>query len=137
LVYFIYFLQKHFLKVCAETAKAEIKDAKRGLWHCTQGFNKDGSIAQNAGYIVFKDQVVVVFYTNDLASTPIELINSLKDTSIECVRGLAPLHQWIGYEAMHRTVPIVAYNIFMNMALIDLTNTDQQIQRHKEKVASP
>ena len=106
-------------KAVIEIAKSEIKDAERGSWRLTQVFNKDGSVAQNAGYIVFKDRAVVVFYTNDLASTPIELINSPNDTSIACVRGLAPLKRWIGNEAMHRTVlmvpvPIVAYNIFMN-----------------------
>jgi hypothetical protein len=41
---------------------------------------------------VLKDQAVLVLYTNDLASTPIELINRSKDTSVECVPGLAPLH---------------------------------------------
>jgi hypothetical protein len=106
-------------KVTIETAKSEIKEGTRGSWRLTQVFNKDGNIAENAGYIVFKDRAIVVFYTNDLASTPIELINSPNNTSIECVKGLAPLKRWIGNESMHRTVlmvpaPIVAYNIFMN-----------------------
>ena len=60
-----------------------------------------------------------MFYTNDLVSTPNQLINSPNDTTIACVRGLAPLQRWIGNEAMHRTVlmvpaPIAAYNKFMN-----------------------
>jgi len=94
-------------KATVETAKAEIKDAKRSSWRLAQVFNEYENIAQNAGYIVFEDRAIVVLYTNDLASTPIELIHSLNDTSIECVKGLALLDQWIKNESMHRTVLIV------------------------------
>jgi hypothetical protein len=36
--------------------KLKKMESKRGIWHLTQVFNTDGSVAQNAGYIVFKDQ---------------------------------------------------------------------------------
>ena len=36
-------------KAVIEIAKSEIKDAERGSWRLTQVFNKDGSVAQNAG----------------------------------------------------------------------------------------
>ena len=77
-------------------------------------------IAENTGYIVFKDKKTVVFYCNDLASIPRELISGSSDEdAINYVHGLSRLQRWNGKEVFHRTsylVPavIVAYNIFMN-----------------------
>jgi hypothetical protein len=76
--------------------------------------------AHQAGYIVWKNSKVVVFYSNDLKFTPSSPI--LEGTDLEadeCVYGLAELECWTGSENLHRTkfdVPatIVAYNIFMN-----------------------
>ena len=77
-------------------------------------------MADNAGYIVWKDSKVVVFYTTDLAATPTRpLIDGTDAEAIMCVNGLAALGRWTGNESMSRTtfqVPaiIVAYNTFMN-----------------------
>lgn len=77
-------------------------------------------VAENAGYIFWKDSKLVVFYTNDLASTPSRcILDSTSDEAVLCVRGLAPLKRWTGNESLHRTtfmvpVIIVAYNMYMN-----------------------
>jgi hypothetical protein len=78
-------------------------------------------VAEKAGYIVWKDRKLVIFYTNNLAATPTRaIINGDNDEAIACVHGLATLFCWIGTEKMHHTqfdVPatIVAYNLFMNL----------------------
>ena len=77
-------------------------------------------IADSAGYIVFKDAKVVIFYTNDLSGTPSASV--LQGNTMEAqrlVHGLATLRRWVGVEVLSRSkfqVPatIVAYNTFMN-----------------------
>lgn len=77
-------------------------------------------VAEKAGYIVWKDTKVVVFYTNDLCDTPTRAILDMDDDEAKhCVHGLAPIERWTGNESLHRSifmVPaiIVAYNMFMN-----------------------
>jgi hypothetical protein len=77
-------------------------------------------IAEKCGYIVFKDSKVVVFYTNDLASTPSRpILHSSDEEAISAVNGLGYIKRWHGNEILSRTqmlVPavIVAYNHFMN-----------------------
>jgi hypothetical protein len=76
-------------------------------------------VAENAGVIVFKDQNVVTFYSNDLAYTPSSPIAEPNEETICCVHGLASLKRWIGGETFHCTelkfpVAIVVYNLFMN-----------------------
>jgi hypothetical protein len=47
-------------------------------------------LAENAGCIVWNDSRLVVFYTNDLASTPSRpILDGTRDEAILCVRGLA------------------------------------------------
>ena len=106
-------------------AMTMMSSKSRGSWLLVQSFDKPterhqpAQVAKNAGFIVFKDRNVVVFYTNDLATTPSSPIEEPTEETIRCVRGLAPLKRWIGGETFHRTelkVPaiIVAYNLFMN-----------------------
>jgi hypothetical protein len=77
-------------------------------------------VAECAGYIVWKDSKLVVFYTNYLAATSKKsILNDDEEEAITCVPGLPTLFQWVGTEKMHRTafdVPafIVVYNLFMN-----------------------
>ena len=77
-------------------------------------------VARNAGYIVYKDSKIVIFYTNDLAQTPSKpILYSTDAEAVTCVHGLAKLKRWTKKDIYHRTkymVPsiIVAYNIFMN-----------------------
>lgn len=107
------------------TAIERIKNSPRSSWLLVQVFKSKGNstnsneIAKNCGFVVFKDRATVVFYSNDLASTPTSPIQEPDDHAIHCVHGLAPLERWFGEEALHRTtvfVPavIVAYNLFMN-----------------------
>ena len=77
-------------------------------------------VAPNAGYIVYKDSKIVIFYTNDLAQTPSKpILYSTEAEAVTCVHGLAKMKRWTKKDIYHRSeymVPsiIVAYNIFMN-----------------------
>ena len=77
-------------------------------------------VAEKAGYIVWKDKKIVIFYTNDLASSPsIPIMDGSTPEARSAVNGLAVLSRWTGKEIFHRTnfsvpSPIVAYNLFMN-----------------------
>ncbi|KUF95983.1 Bifunctional epoxide hydrolase 2 [Phytophthora nicotianae] len=76
--------------------------------------------AQNAGYIIYKDRKVVIFYTNDLKATPSE--RSLPSTSPEavyCCHGTYPIQRWTEDRMLHREIfmaptVISAYNLCMN-----------------------
>jgi hypothetical protein len=76
--------------------------------------------APHAGFIVFMDKKIVIFYTNDLCETPTKLTMQPTDPgAVECVHGLFPIKRWTGEENLHRKtfmVPavIAAYNIGMN-----------------------
>jgi hypothetical protein len=78
------------------------------------------SIAEKAGYIVFKDSKVVIFYSNDLMENPPEpMLPGTDDRAVQCISGLAKISCWTGVENLHRmdflvAAPIVAYNMFMN-----------------------
>lgn len=73
-------------------------------------------LSENAGFIVFKDRAVIVFYCNDLASAPSKQVRKHTDEfAIQCVHGLALLPRWIGDESLYRinaSIPavVVAYN---------------------------
>ncbi|POM68374.1 Hypothetical protein PHPALM_15472 [Phytophthora palmivora] len=102
-----------------DSAKARVAAAERGSWeliaaidvpvgweklqekhnreqqklpaHLRTPYKPPMSIAENAGYVVYRDKNTVVFYTNDLAGTMAEPM--LPGTSTEAVRlcrGLAP-----------------------------------------------
>ena len=79
------------------------------------------NVAPNCGYIIYKDRKDVIFYTNDLAATPNELVVIGNDDShaIHCVNGLGKLHRWtddcmLQCEVFMAPAIIVAYNLFMN-----------------------
>jgi len=105
----------------------ELKEAPRGTWVLLQVLVEDKkdkkaepTVMHKAGIIVYKDKRPVSFFSNDLKSTPPERVMIGSDKrAIRCVRGLAPLKQWLGKERIMRTpimAPafIVAYNIYMN-----------------------
>ena len=60
------------------------------------------SVAEKAGYIVWKDSKIFFFYSNDLASTPTKPIidgsggGEDEDEAIKCVHGLSELKRWTG-----------------------------------------
>jgi hypothetical protein len=66
------------------------------------------------------DKKLVIFYSNDLALTPLEGVHGDECShSVHAVRGLSKLERWTGEESLHRTVfmapaIVVCYNIFMN-----------------------
>ncbi|KAG6945714.1 hypothetical protein JG688_00016426 [Phytophthora aleatoria] len=118
-----------------EAAKARFENAERGLWklqekhtraqkklprHQQTEYMAPMSIAPNAGYIVFRDKLTVVFYTNDLAGTPSQrVLSGGSAAAIWLFRGHAPLWRWTLDRVLHRKtfhVPamVVAFNLFMN-----------------------
>jgi hypothetical protein len=72
-----------------------------------------GDAANKAGYIVFKNAKVVVFYTNDLLENPPEpILRGSDERAIKCIHGLAKISHWtIDFFV---PAPIVAYGMFMN-----------------------
>ena len=147
---------------------ASMKDAPRGSWKLIQAFDKvadldkirrkhateqkklpvaqrvafvapKDNVAENAGYIIWKDSKVVIFYCNDMASTPSHpILDGTSEEAIKCVNGLASLSRWVGGEVLNRTdfeVPaiIVAYNNYMNsvdrMDQIRATNPNKRREK--------
>jgi len=79
-----------------------------------------GEKVARAGYVIWLDKKVVVFYTNDLfCDVPGDLVDHTNNDAIKCVNGLVPIERWMGGESMHRThimapAIVAAYNLFMN-----------------------
>ena len=127
----------------------DMKDAERGTWQLLRVYNKHqdllklrkehlskmnklpknartkflppkGETAENAGYLVWKDSKVVVFYCNCLKTTPTKEVSNHDDLhAIHVVHDLGIIQRWTGGENMHRTnirtpAVIIAYNNFMN-----------------------
>ena len=80
----------------------------------------DNLIQPNSGFIMFKDTKIVLFYSNELASTPFERIcNSGDQRSICAVHGSVQTERWLGYETIGRSrfsclAIIASYQLFMN-----------------------
>lgn len=157
---------RHYLT----TAIALMKDSTRGDWKLVRAYNKlpdleklkrqhaalqkrlpmakktpfvapHDNIADNAGYIVWKDSKIVIFYTNDLAKTPSEPILDMNDEeAISCVHGLCTVHRWTGNEVLHRKefhVPAIigAYNKFMNSVdRMDQRRSTNPTQRKEQRL---
>ena len=127
----------------------EMKDDERGSWQLLRVYNKHpdlgklkrelvskmnrlpkssrtkfvlpkGEQAENAGYIVWKDSKVVVFYCNCFKTTPPKEVSNQDDLhAIHAVHDLGIIQRWTGSENMHRTnirtpAIIIVYNNFMN-----------------------
>jgi hypothetical protein len=125
-----------------------LKDKPRGTWVLVRACNpplenNTEVVAPNCGYVVFKDRKDVIFYTNDLAATPNELvvIGNDDDQAIHCVNGLAKLHHWTDDCMLNRTVfmapaLIVAYNLFMNAVdRMDQRRQPLACQRREKRVS--
>jgi sporulation protein YlmC with PRC-barrel domain len=112
-------------------ALEQMKDAQRGSWKLVRAYDKVDDLdkqrkqhaysqrklnketrtqfvpshqkpADCAGYIIWKDSKIVIFYTNDLSSTPSEpILDGGNEEAILCVRGLGIFHRWTGNENMH------------------------------------
>jgi hypothetical protein len=98
-------------------------------------------VANNSGFIIFKDSKVVVFYSNDLFETPPEaVLHGSDERAVNCVHGLSTISRWTGTEVLHRTdffvpAPIVAYNKFMNRVdRMDQLRSTHVIQRREKRV---
>ncbi len=112
---------RHYLK----TAIEQLKESPRGSWLLVHAYDKVGNydqlqrqhaslqrrlpknqrtpfippmnkVAEYAGYVIFKDSKVVVFYSNDLALTPTEpILSTQNESAIEAVRDLAVIKRWV------------------------------------------
>ncbi|ETN20234.1 hypothetical protein PPTG_03279 [Phytophthora nicotianae INRA-310] len=74
----------------------------------------------HAGYIVFRDKRVVLFYTNDLAVTPLEdILDGSAPEAQACCRGISFVQRWTGTKVFRRSnvrapTHVAIYNKFMN-----------------------
>lgn len=105
--------------------------------------------SKNSGYIILQDSKICVFYTNDLAQTPmkepvysfVKKSSSQKlDHAIKCVHGLGPMLRWTNENMLNRDilrVPsiIVAYNLFMNLVdIMDQLRATCATKRRERRV---
>ena len=106
----------------AKKAVSMVKKLERGLWALVKACNPNPKLeklrkernklkkspkkekttfvppltnpAENAGYVVFKDRKLVVFYSNDLATIPSkDILLRKNEEAIKAVNGLVKLHQ--------------------------------------------
>lgn len=140
-------LQGKWISTELEASKARVDVAPRGSWelvaaidvptgweklqdaqkraqkklpeHLQTSYTPPEDCAQ-CGYVVFRDKLTVIFYTNDLAGTPSQrVLLGASPEAIWLCHDLAPLRRWTGEQVLHRQtfqVPaaVVAYNLFMN-----------------------
>jgi hypothetical protein len=134
-------------KVLVTRAYNTITEAPRGTWCLVRAYDglkgktkKDPTtrqVAQNAGYVIFKDSKVVILYSNDLKHTPVEDISpSTSQDAIDAVHGVHFISRWTGVEMLHRSrIPapslLVAYNVFMNS--VDLMDQRRAVNPTKRK----
>jgi hypothetical protein len=75
---------------------------------------------ERLGYIVYKDRKVVIFYSNDLRTTPsTRILNGSSDEAVACCHGRYPIQRWTDDCVQHRKIfmaptVIAIYNRFMN-----------------------
>lgn len=78
------------------------------------------SFANRAGYVVYKDRKVVIFYSNDLHATPsVRTLPGTSDEAVACCHGLYPIQRWTDDRVLHRKIfmaptVVAVYNRFMN-----------------------
>ena len=84
----------------------------------------------------------MIFYSNDLDGTPTKIFyEGTEPEAIRLVRGLGPMHRWVGDEILHCTlfqvpVLIVAYNLFMgSVDIFDHCISINNIQRKEKRVS--
>ncbi|OWZ04720.1 LOW QUALITY PROTEIN: hypothetical protein PHMEG_00023331 [Phytophthora megakarya] len=89
---------------------------------CTlpQGRLTPCKLSPRAGYVGFHDKQPVVFYTNDLASTPsARVLDGENSEAISCCHGLYPIRRWTENRVLYRKTfmapaMVAAYSIAMN-----------------------
>ena len=83
-------------RVNIKEAQGKLKDSERGHWALCEVYNAEKVVAQNCGYIVFKDKNIVTFYTNALADTPNRAVDCASEHAVKCVHGLEIIKRWTG-----------------------------------------
>ena len=100
------------------------------------------TVSEKAGYVLFMDSKLVIFYSNDLAETPsADFLSDESEDAIYCVNGLAAIKRWVkGIDIFHRSVFIVpsliaAYNKFMSgVDRMDQRRGTNAIRRKEQRV---
>jgi len=116
----------------------------RGSWYlvAVHDLTNPKSKAKNCGYIIYKDNKLVIFYTNNLAGTPCRYILSGDNSqAIECVNGLGEILRYdkvihtINKNVYHVPNIIVAYNKYMNSVdVVDQTRKTSYTPRKERKI---
>ena len=72
-----------------ERAYEMVEKMVHGSWLLVQCFDSgpdgDPQVSTNCGYLIFKEKNAVVFYSNDLADTPREIISGVDNDHITSV----------------------------------------------------
>ncbi|OWZ13352.1 LOW QUALITY PROTEIN: hypothetical protein PHMEG_00013340 [Phytophthora megakarya] len=104
-----------------KAAEKEQKKRQKGLKKAQiTTFVSSQQRSPHAGYVVFRDKRIVLFYTNDLVTTP--SANVLDGTTREaqiCCNGMGFLQRWTGTEVFRHSnvcapAIVCAYNKYMN-----------------------
>ena len=88
---------RKYLKEAIDT----LGEKPRFSWLLVQAFDRqslrdrEGILAKNCGFVVFKDRKIIIFYSNDLADTPSMPIEAPSEHSITCIHGIASLNRWV------------------------------------------
>ncbi|ETL77356.1 hypothetical protein L917_21703, partial [Phytophthora nicotianae] len=97
--------------------------------------------AEKAGYVIYKDRKVVIFYTNDLKATPSQpTLPSTSPEAVLCCHGTYPIQRWTEDRMMHRRVfmaptIIAAYNFCMNAVdRVDQLRSTNPIRRREKRL---
>lgn len=123
-----------------------IQTPKRGSWLLVHVLDKavNGSTEVTreiyCGYTLFKDWNLVPFHTKDLAETPVQDVEGLREWKMKFTYGLATWQRWMENESMKiktMEVPccVVSYNVFMNSVdPFDLFRSNNTIMRREKRV---
>lgn len=88
-----------------EKAVSRVRDKERGSWVLCRALieapnDGDSPIpAEKTGFIILKDQDPLVFYSNNLASTPLQQIMEPNEDAIRCVHGVVPMDGLVNSES--------------------------------------
>lgn len=108
-----------------KAAVEALKQKARESWRLFLAHNKSNAptqhpeVAENKGYILFKELAVVIFYSNCLSTTPREEVKKPDECARNCVHGLFCMLHRLGEESLHRSQldalsAVMAYRTFMN-----------------------
>ncbi|KUF85454.1 hypothetical protein AM588_10000940 [Phytophthora nicotianae] len=121
---------------------AHARKQKKVPAHLRTPYSPPVEFSPRAGFIVFLDKQPVVFYTNDLASTPTaRVLDGTNSEAISCCHGLYPIQRWTTNRVLHREVLLVpavvaAYNVAMNgVDRVDQLRSTNPTRRKEQRIS--